>query len=371
MIFQEQNNNFNIEQYGFRRRKGTDIAIAKIYETIAINQHEKAQCNIVARDVQKAFDKVWLEGLQFKITLLELPEILEKIIISFTQNRSARIKHGELISNKIDLKSGVPQGSVLSPSLYITYTADMPPPGPGGLNVCFADDVTQVIEYMHASKQMLAIRTTREINKINNYENLWKIQTSADKFKLLSISASKPEDIIINNRQINFSENVNILGFKLSRTGFNPHIIERLNKARNELQKLKRFQNLRPKIKAHLYKTLVRSVIEYPIIPLCGIAKCNMRKIQILQNKAIKLITSNDPEEMDLKRSHEKYKIDAYNVRLHNRGQKLWHKFCIDQPELTDQSRELNNDNRPDHYWWRRISSNIEEDTPDPIYVYR
>ena len=52
---------------GLEPARGTDKAISKIYETIAINQKNKNHCNIVCRDVSKAFDKVWIKGLKYKI----------------------------------------------------------------------------------------------------------------------------------------------------------------------------------------------------------------------------------------------------------------------------------------------------------------
>ena len=156
----------------------------------------------------------------------------------------------------------------------------------------------------------------------------------------------------------------------MTRTGFNQHVNDRIRMAKLELAKLKRFKNLTPKIKAHLYKALVRSVLEYPTMPLCGISKTNIMRLQSLQNRAIRFITWNDTEELCIKRSHEKYKTDAYNIRLKQRGQKIWEKLCICEPELTDRSRDENeNMDLQDHYW-RRIASDIENDIPDPIYVY-
>ena len=67
----EDNNSFNENQYGFRRGLGTELALAKIYELIALNQRKRSQCTLVCRDVSKAFDKVWHAGLKFKILNLQ------------------------------------------------------------------------------------------------------------------------------------------------------------------------------------------------------------------------------------------------------------------------------------------------------------
>ena len=86
------------------------------------------------------------------------------------------IKSADSISNKIEIKSGVPQGSNLSPTLFILYTSDLHPPGPGTTDILFADDITQVVEYHHKSKAMLASRTKREIKRVNDFEKKKKME---------------------------------------------------------------------------------------------------------------------------------------------------------------------------------------------------
>ncbi len=68
---------------------------------------------MVLRDVAKAFDKVWHNGLKYKLLRLGLPPILEKTLCTFLDNRTAKISIGNDYSNDIDLLSGVPQGSIL------------------------------------------------------------------------------------------------------------------------------------------------------------------------------------------------------------------------------------------------------------------
>ena len=179
---------------------------------------------MICRDVSKAFDKVWHLGLKFKILQLQLPDILEKILCNFLDNRTAQIKMNNLLSEKFPLKSGVPQGSILSPTLYIFYPLDIPGPRHGGMDIMFADDVTQLVEYHRRSKSMLPRRTEREIDRINNFGEKWKIRTNRAKFKVLSILASKPKPISIDGNNIEFSNKINILRFSLERTGFRVHI---------------------------------------------------------------------------------------------------------------------------------------------------
>ena len=368
--FQEENNNYHQHQFGFRKGKGTDIAIAKLYETITLNQRERGQCNIVARDIEKAFDKIWHRGLKFKIATYNLPAIFEKILCSFLDDRTARIRYKDHLSEVIDLKSGVPQGSILSPNLFISYTSDMPPAQDDSTEIIFADDVTQIVQYMGPSKKMLALKTQRAIERINEYEKLWKIKTSKNKFKILSISKLKPEEITIENRIVPFANEISILGLKITRTGLGRHINDRIRMAKTELSKLKRFSALSPKIKTHMYKTLIRPVMEYPAVPLCSIAQTNQMKMQRLQNKAIKFSIRNDDEELTVQQAHEKYKMDAINVRMAKRGNKIWEKFCIIDPTLTERSMNENeNLEGKDHYWWRRIAGGIGDDEPDPIYT--
>ncbi len=162
--FLTENNVLKERQHGFRTYKGTHTAIATIYETTGNALAKKKQVYVVLRDLAKAFDKVWHNGLKHKILRLGLPDILEKILCNFLDNRKAKIKFGNDYSRDIHLLSGVPQGSVLSPTLYTLFTNDLPSPEYGCLDIMYADDVTQVITSPSKSKLMMKIKVQREEN---------------------------------------------------------------------------------------------------------------------------------------------------------------------------------------------------------------
>jgi len=77
-------------------------------------------------DVEKAFDKVWRNGLIYKLISLNVPNQLINIIKSFLTNRTFRITTDGKISSVKTIKAGVPQGSRLSPHLFSIHINDTP-----------------------------------------------------------------------------------------------------------------------------------------------------------------------------------------------------------------------------------------------------
>jgi hypothetical protein len=76
-------------------------------------------------DVVQAFDKVWYEGLNYKLRII-LPKQYAEILESHLAERFFRIKQQDAYSELKKIKAGVSQGSVLGPVLYLLYTSDLP-----------------------------------------------------------------------------------------------------------------------------------------------------------------------------------------------------------------------------------------------------
>ena len=240
------------------------------------------------------------------------------------------------------------------------------------VDVSFADDNTQVIMYPLRSKEILAARTISEIKRINDYEEKWKIKTNKAKFQLLSISATKPNEIVMEQQRIPFTNKAKVLGMEISTRGVVSHMKTRLNLAKQQFTKLKRFKNMNTKIQIQFYKMIIRQIMEYPAIPLCITSKSNVKKMQQFQNKVLRTATRENGEDnrLSISELHTKYKIDAVNIRLYRLASKVWTRLTTTNEDLVTESQQQNEIiTTNDHYWWRRISPYICGGEPHPNYA--
>ena len=197
-----------------------------------------------------------------------------------------------------------------------------------------------------------------------------KIETNKNEFRMLSASKTHPAPISVDDENLPFTGDVNILGLKLKRTGSSSHTTSKTLAARHQLSKLKRFYKLKPELKIRLHRTLIRRIMEYPIVPIALASKTNISKMQVVHNMALKQAVREAQDRfMTMEDIHEKYGVEAINVRLATRLVKLWNKFELTHPELYQKTLDANDNGLRDHYWWPRAERVAVLDPPEPVYT--
>ncbi|KAF2345731.1 Reverse transcriptase domain [Trinorchestia longiramus] len=209
-------------QHGFRDERGTHTALATLHETQHIHLNQQNKIDVILRDVSKTFNKVWHTGLKYKLSQLNLDPLFTKILTNFLSDRTAAIRIAIHTGQPFPIKSGVPQGAVISPALYNFYTHDLPSPIPNTDYIAFADDITQ-ITFSPNSHNMAARLTSRAIAQINAYERKWKIQTNANKFKLIAISRRKKHEVHVDDTPLPCDKSGKVLGLHFSSQGYTSH----------------------------------------------------------------------------------------------------------------------------------------------------
>ena len=132
-------------QHGFRPLHSTTTALLEISSAVAdgFNQKKPADRTVlVTLDLSKAFDMICHRTLLEKLSRTSLPPSLTRWLSGYLTGRQARtLFRGETSPARI-VRTGVPQGSVISLTLFNSYVGSLPSP-PEGVNlVSYADDVT-------------------------------------------------------------------------------------------------------------------------------------------------------------------------------------------------------------------------------------
>lgn len=299
-------------QFGFRPGHSTTHPLFDLFKTIKTGFRNKKSTAVLSFDIEKAFDRTWHNGLIFKMIVKDFPKYLIKIIDSFIKDRQFSVRVGDKISTCAPVPWGVPQGSVLSPSLYTFYISDIPMTTDALIRL-FADDSAVVAQDKNINIITRQITDTAE--ELLRYYHKWKIKINADKTTLtffsyrtknqipkgpLTIytkqkSNPKLQPLKIKGDIIEWQNELKYLGMTFDkRLTMKTHITNTLTKMDNAIRILypfiSRSSTLNHMTKVSLYKIYLQPILLYGGPVMRQVARSNLTLLQRKQNKILRML---------------------------------------------------------------------------------
>lgn len=286
------------QQYGFRKEHNTSQPLLKIRKLVKNNFQNGLSTGMVLLDIKSAFDSVWHNGLIFKMSRFNFPIEVIKIIQSFLSNRSFNVYLGNTYSQEINITAGCPQGSCLSPILYNIFTADIPT-FPDCVTSIFADDTSILCSDAFATNVISSLQSA--LSELQNYFNKWNILVNPEKTQAIYFTRKRKECFIPQSplqflsHDIHWEDNVKYLGVVLdTKLNFNhhiPYLINKINKFTRILYPLiSRNSELNIENKKMIIKAIFHPIMFYGCAVWSTSAKCHLSKLQVAQNKLLKMI---------------------------------------------------------------------------------
>ena len=226
----------------------------------------KGQVDVILLDFAKAFDKVPYQRLLHKLDHYGVRNSTLRWIESYLSHRKQSVLLDGTRSTEADVLSGVPQGTVLGPLLFLAFINDLPEMTKHSDARLFADDC---LLYRHISSQQDSALLQQYLTALEGWETTWQMQFHPQKCTVIRINSNRRR-IINTNYQIHghtleVVDSSKYLGVTISEDlTWRKHIDDTVNKANKTLGFVR--QNLSDcstSVKTAAYTTMVRPRLEY------------------------------------------------------------------------------------------------------------
>ena len=291
----ESNNLLSKYQHGFRKGRSCVTQLLECIEdwTEAIDRNYEV--DIIYLDFKAAFDKVPHKRLLRKIWSIGIRGNVYKWLADFLSNRYQRVVVNGSKSSWEKVNSGVPQGSVLGPVLFLIYINDLPDAMDCILRL-FADDTKLYSIIKNPSDEE---KLQSNIFTACDWGKKWQMIFNTKKCKNMHIGRSEPSEYFMKDSESNINkiqlvQEEKDLGVIFdSKLKFDKHINTKVNIANRNLGLISRnFTYMNLDIFLKLYKALVRPHLEYASVIWAPRYKKDIITIENVQRRATKMIKS-------------------------------------------------------------------------------
>ena len=278
-------------QHGFRKGRSCETQLIITVDEIAKSLDNRSQVDLLILDFSKAFDTVPHARLLKKLEHYGINELVLGWIRSWLLNRSQRVIIDGASSDEVSVRSGVPQGTVLGPLMFLIYINDIGEHITSNLRL-FADD-SLLYCAIDIPQDCLALQ--EDLDKLSQWSYKWQMSFNVSKCKSLSITRKRNpylHQYTMNGQELESVKSHPYLGVELTQSlNWNNHINNITTKANRSLGFIKRNLKRCPEqIKDQAYKSLVRPHVEYASSVWSPHQKYQVDKLEKVQRKAARFV---------------------------------------------------------------------------------
>ena len=290
----ESNKLYGLKQTAYRKGMNTNENLLRLTQFASEALQWKETCLVCFLDVEAAFDKVWHEGLLFKLSRKKCPEYLLRWISSYLDRRTLRVRVGVSLSDIVIIEAGVPQGGVLSPQLFIFYVGDMPQNR--DQNSQYADDIAV---WIRSRSVVLAAQAMQAfLRQFEAWSLTWKININASKSTLVAISFQKFRrqdiEITLKAERIQVERSAMFLGVKIDeKLTWNDHVEYLRAQVAKRMFALRSLaaKNVSKDNLLLIYRLGIRSKLEYGLPAWRNCSASLVHDLEVMQTKTLRAIT--------------------------------------------------------------------------------
>ena len=284
----EENKLIKNTQHGFRNKRSCLTNLLDFFHDV-LNQYDESKAvDIIYLDFQKAFDKVPHKRLLLKLKSHGIQGSILNWVENWLNNRKQRVVINGKASEWTNVTSGVPQGSVLGPVLFLVYINDIDE-GVTGIISKFADD-TKIANTVASNNQVKEMQNN--LDKLSEWGQTWQMSFNADKCKVMHIGyRNEKANYVLNGTQLKTVDREVDLGVTIS-NNLKPGLqcSEVVKKANKIIGLIGRSFDYKSKdIILTLYNSLVRPHLEYCVQAWCPYYQKDIDKLERVQRRVTKM----------------------------------------------------------------------------------
>ena len=283
--------NFNM---GFAKKRPCETQLIQLVEDLGRQLSLGKQTDLILLDFSKAFDKVNHLKLLYKLSCFGVKGNTLDWIQSFLIGRTQTVVLDGESSEEVKVTSGVPQGSVLGPLLFLLYINDLPENIQSQVRL-FADDTAV---YLTVTNMQDSQVLQSDLESLQHWERTWDMEFNPGKCQVIHITRSKSQvksRYFMHNQELESVDAAKYLGVTISKDlSWNTHINNITSTANKTLGFVKRNVVTKNKdIKTMAYNSLVRPQVEHASAVWSPYTKENINKLEKVQRRAARWV-SND-----------------------------------------------------------------------------